>query len=82
VVALDAGDLVAVTDLMRGHEAALCALPYYFNESITRAAIEGGCHFCDLGGNTEIVFQQKKLHDAAMAAGVSVIPDCGLAPAW
>jgi len=47
---------------------------------MTRAAIEGGCHFCDLGGNTEIVFQQKKLHDAATAAGVSVIPDCGLAP--
>ena len=24
----------------------------------------GGCHFSDLGGNTEIVFEQKKLHDA------------------
>jgi lysine 6-dehydrogenase len=26
------------------------------------------------------VFQQKELHDRALAAGVSVIPDCGLAP--
>ena len=80
VVSLDASDFTAVVAQMKGHAAALCALPYYFNEPMTRAAIEGGCHFCDLGGNTEIVFQQKKLHDAATAAGVSVIPDCGLAP--
>jgi lysine 6-dehydrogenase len=78
--ALDAGDFGSVVDLMRGHDAALCALPYYFNEPMTRAAIEGGCHFCDLGGNTEIVFQQKKLHQSAADRGVSVIPDCGLAP--
>jgi lysine 6-dehydrogenase len=80
VVSLDASDYAAVVEQMKAHDAALCALPYYFNEPMTRAAIEGGCHFCDLGGNTEIVFQQKKLHDAALAAGVSVIPDCGLAP--
>ena len=79
-VPLDASDFESVAALMAGHEAALCALPYYFNEPMTRAAIDGGCHFSDLGGNTEIVFQQKKLHDAAAARGVSVIPDCGLAP--
>ena len=79
-VPLDAGDFEAVVALMKGHDATLCALPYYFNEPMTRAAIEGGSHFCDLGGNTEIVFQQKKLHDSACARGVSVIPDCGLAP--
>jgi lysine 6-dehydrogenase len=79
-VPLDASDFEAVVALMKGHDAALCALPYYFNEPMTRAAIDGGCHFCDLGGNTEIVFQQKKLQDSASARGVSVIPDCGLAP--
>ena len=79
-VPLDASDFEAVVALMKGHDAALCALPYYFNEPMTRAAIDGGCHFCDLGGNTEIVFQQKKLQDSAAARGVSVIPDCGLAP--
>jgi len=58
----------------------LCALPYYFNEPMTRLALEAGCHFADLGGNTGIVLEQKKHHDAARARGVSVIPDCGLAP--
>ncbi len=79
-VALDASDFGAVVGLMKGHDAAVCALPYYFNEPMTRAALESGCHFADLGGNTEIVFQQKKLHEAARARGLSVIPDCGLAP--
>jgi lysine 6-dehydrogenase len=77
---VDASDFAGVVGLMRGHDAALCALPYYFNEPMTRAAIESGCHFCDLGGNTEIVFQQQKLHEAAAARKISVVPDCGLAP--
>ena len=58
----------------------MSAIPYYYNGPMARAAVEAGCHFSDLGGNTEIVFEQKKLHDAALAKGVSVIPDCGLAP--
>ena len=80
LAALDAGDFEGTVGLMKGHDAALSALPYYFNEPMTRAAIESGCHLCDLGGNTEIVFQQKKHHAAAAAAGISIIPDCGLAP--
>ena len=73
-------DLVESVRLMREHNAAMCALPYYFNEPMTRAAIEAGCHFADLGGNTEIVMHQKKLHEEARAKGLSIIPDCGLAP--
>jgi lysine 6-dehydrogenase len=79
-VPLDARDHAAVLVAMRGHDAALCALPYYFNEAMTRLAIEAGCHFADLGGNTEIVFRQKQLDGDARARGVTVIPDCGLAP--
>jgi lysine 6-dehydrogenase len=77
---LDVRDREAVLALMRGSDAVMCALPYYFNLEMTRLAIEAGAHFCDLGGNTEIVFQQRELAEQASAAGVSVIPDCGLAP--
>jgi lysine 6-dehydrogenase len=80
LAALDAKDHGAVLELMRGHAAAMCALPYYFNEPMTRAAIEAGAHFADLGGNTEIVIRQKTLDGAARERRVSVIPDCGLAP--
>ncbi|MEZ4414101.1 MAG: saccharopine dehydrogenase C-terminal domain-containing protein [Gemmatimonadales bacterium] len=79
-VKLDVKDLPAVTALMRGHVSVMSAIPYYFNGPMAACAVEAGCNFADLGGNTEIVFEQKKLHDAALAKGLSVIPDCGLAP--
>jgi len=79
-VRLDVTDPVAVEGTMRGHTSAMSALPYYYNGPMARAAVEAGCHFSDLGGNTEIVFEQKKLDDQAVVRKVSVIPDCGLAP--
>src|SRR5512140_2289864 len=79
-VALDVNDHAATRKAMNGAKAVMCAVPYYFNMSMTEAAIDSGAHFSDLGGNTEIVFQQKALDGKAAAAGVTVIPDCGLAP--
>ncbi len=79
-VKLDVKDLPAATALMRGHVSVMSAIPYYFNGPMAACAVEAGCNFADLGGNTEIVFEQKKLHEAALAKGLSVIPDCGLAP--
>ncbi|MCU0619126.1 MAG: saccharopine dehydrogenase NADP-binding domain-containing protein, partial [Gemmatimonadaceae bacterium] len=61
-------------------DAVLSAIPYYFNGPLAALAVQAGVHFADLGGNTEIVFEQKRLHDAAVARGVSVVPDTGLAP--
>lgn len=65
---------------MTGHDAVMSAFPYYFNGPMAKLAVECGCHFSDLGGNTEIVLEQKKLDGAAKAKGLSIIPDCGLAP--
>jgi lysine 6-dehydrogenase len=79
-VKLDAKDEAAALALMKGHDAVMSALPYYFNGTMARLAVEAGCHFSDLGGNTEIVMEQKKLDGSAKAKGLSVIPDCGLAP--
>jgi lysine 6-dehydrogenase len=79
-VRLDVTDPVAVQETLRGHTSVMSAIPYYSTGPRARAAVEAGCHFSDLGGNTEIVFEQKKLHDQAVARDVSVIPDCGLAP--
>ncbi len=79
-VSLDAKDPKAIARALDGVSAVMCALPYYFNLEMTRLAIEAGVPFCDLGGNTEIVFQQKGLDAAARAKGITVVPDCGLAP--
>jgi lysine 6-dehydrogenase len=77
---LDVRDANAVRAFFRTGEAVMSAIPYYFNFDLARLAVESKVHFCDLGGNTEIVFQQKELHAKAQDAGVTVIPDCGVAP--
>src|SRR4051812_11637813 len=77
---LDVRDAEAVSALMRESDAVMSALPYYFNYEMAVCAVDAGVHFCDLGGNTDIVFQQKTLHERARADGASIIPDCGLAP--
>jgi lysine 6-dehydrogenase len=77
---LDVRDREAVLAVMRESDAVMSAIPYYFNLALAECAVEAGVHFCDLGGNTEIVFQQKELAERAKAKGVTVIPDCGVAP--
>jgi lysine 6-dehydrogenase len=77
---VDANDRGAIREVMQGIDATMSAFPYYFNLGMAVAAVDSGSHFCDLGGNTEIVLQQKELHERAVAKGVSIIPDCGLAP--
>lgn len=77
---LDVKQAERLRRMLRSHDAVMNALPYYFNYSVARAAIGAGLHYADLGGNTEIVQKQKTLHAAAQKKGVSVIPDCGLAP--
>ena len=79
-VAVDANDRTGIRRVMEGVSATMSAFPYYFNLGMSVAAVEAGSHFCDLGGNTEIVLQQKGLHERAREKGLSVIPDCGLAP--
>ncbi len=80
LITLDVKNPTAVQAAMAGVTSVMCAIPYYFNLPMTEAAIAAGAHFSDLGGNTEIVEQQKALNAKAAAAGVTVIPDCGLAP--
>jgi lysine 6-dehydrogenase len=77
---LDVRDHDAVLGAMRQCDAVMSAIPYYFNFDMARLAVEAGVHFCDLGGNTEIVFKQKELDAQARQKNITVVPDCGLAP--
>lgn len=77
---VDVTDEAAVVSLMRGHVAVGAAVSFRYNEALTRAAIRAGCHLCDLGGNDEVVARQRRLHGDAVAAGVTIVPNCGLAP--
>lgn len=56
------------------------AAGYHLNEALTRVAIDKKIHFCDLGGNNDVVKKQLALNDEAEAAGIVAVFDCGLAP--
>jgi lysine 6-dehydrogenase len=77
---VDAADNAAAVELMRGHDSAISCVNYWYNESLSRSAIETRTNFCDLGGNNYVVDSQLALDAEAKAAGINIIPDCGLAP--
>ena len=77
---LEAEDRGSVVAALRACDAAVNALPYRYNEALARAAIAAGTHLCDLGGSHEMVARQQRLDPAARRRGVTILPDCGLAP--
>ncbi len=77
---LDLADRAGVAQLMKPCDVAVSCVPYFLNLELTRTAIDAGTHFCDLGGNNDVVRAQLALSAKARKAGVTVVPDCGLAP--
>lgn len=53
---------------------------YKLNQALTECCIQNKTHFIDLGGNNSVVDAQFAMSDKAAKAGITVIPDCGLAP--
>jgi len=79
-IGLDVSDNVALRETLKGVEVTLSAVPYFFNLEITKACIEVGSSLCDMGGHTGVVREQLALDAEAKAAGISIVPDCGMGP--
>ena len=77
---VNASDKSTASQVLEGMSACISAVPYFLNVSLTRAAIDARVHFNDLGGNTDVVLKQLGMDEEARQAGVSIIPDCGVAP--
>lgn len=77
---LDVSNRQALIETLEPFDAAMSAVPYYYNLEITRAAITAGAHLCDLGGHTDVVLTQLALNEEARNANVCVVPDCGMGP--
>ena len=77
---VDAADRKQLKVLFAKVDTVTSEVSYKLNLLHTEVAIATGTHLCDLGGNLKVVEKQLKLHDKAKDAGITVIPDCGLAP--
>ncbi|MCK4304669.1 MAG: saccharopine dehydrogenase NADP-binding domain-containing protein [Candidatus Eisenbacteria sp.] len=76
----DLQDLAKLAPLVDGYDGLISVASYRLNQVLTGLAIERGLHMIDLGGNPGVVRGQLELDAAARKAGVTVVPDCGLAP--
>jgi lysine 6-dehydrogenase len=80
VVQVDASDVNAVAKLAEGCALILNGVPYKYVLDVTRAAIQAKVPAVDFGGDTEVVMKQLELSDQAAAAGITIVPDCGMGP--
>ncbi|MGE5177115.1 MAG: saccharopine dehydrogenase family protein [Hyphomicrobiales bacterium] len=78
--ALDVANEPRLVERLQGYDVVISAVPYFLNLILTRAAIAARVSFCDLGGNTDLVREQETLDGLAKESGVTIVPDCGLAP--
>lgn len=76
----DASDATALTSALAGIDVTISALPYRFNLLALDAAAAAGSHFCDMGGQTEILLQQLTRAARFRERSLAAIPDCGQAP--
>ncbi|MCP4292410.1 MAG: saccharopine dehydrogenase [bacterium] len=76
----DVRDSELMSPLMADADVAISAVNYWFNADLAAMAVSGKTHFLDLGGNNDIVAREFELNDEATAAGITIVPDCGLAP--
>jgi len=65
---------------IENHDVVIGAVSYRYNLALTRACIEAGKHFVDLGGNNEVVRKQLLLDGTAIDHGSKISPDNGIAP--
>ena len=74
---IDTTDHPALVETLRGFDLALGALPGDYGYKTLEASVEAGVDIVDISFTPEDPLQ---LDDAAKKAGVTMIPDCGVAP--
>ena len=77
---VDASDVSTVAPHLDGATGLISSVHYVFNLEMTKLAIAKKVHMTDFGGNTDVVRQQLALDADAAAAGVTIVPDCGMGP--
>jgi lysine 6-dehydrogenase len=77
---VDALNPDSLGNAIKDADVLLSCVPYWMHPQIAKVAIANGIHMLDLGGNTEVTRETLAMDEAAKVAGVTLVPDCGLAP--
>ena len=79
-IVADVSDSKSMLNILTGTDVMISAVPYKFNLNLTKIAIESNTSMVDLGGHTNIVREQLSMDKDAKAAGITIVPDCGMGP--
>ncbi len=79
-IRIDASNINRLKPILQGVDSFISALPFAYNLTLTKLAIQIKANMCDIGGETPLVRQQLKYNHQARKAGVSIVPDCGMGP--
>jgi lysine 6-dehydrogenase len=74
---MDAPELVGA---VREADVVVSCLPFFLNEDLMRLTLKERVSYCDLGGNKGTVARQLSKASEAREAGITLVPDCGIAP--
>lgn len=77
---VNALDPTNLSKFLEDVDVLLSCVPYWMHPKIAKVAIETKTNMVDLGGNTEVTMETLKMDELAKSAGVSLVPDTGLAP--
>ncbi len=77
---VDASDHEGLVEFLQPVQTLLSAVPWFMHPQVARGALEAGTNMVDLGGNTDVCRDVLAFDGEAKEAGVTFIPDCGLAP--
>ncbi len=80
VVHTDVTDHDGLAAALRGADAVLNAVHYYFNLNVMRACLEAKAHYTDMGGLFHNTRKQLLLHDEFAAADLTAVLGMGSAP--
>ncbi len=78
--AVNALDPAGLAEFLHDVDVLLSCVPYWMHPRIAAVAIQTKTHMVDLGGNTEITMETLAMDEQAKSAGVTLVPDTGLAP--
>lgn len=77
---VDALDPEELGEFLDPVDVLLSCVPYWMHPRVASVAIQHKTHMVDMGGDTAVAWETLKLDEEAKAAGVTIVPDTGLAP--
>ncbi|HWA49558.1 MAG TPA: saccharopine dehydrogenase NADP-binding domain-containing protein [Dongiaceae bacterium] len=76
---VDVADPKALTQVAKGQDAIISALPFFLNPGVAQVCAEVGAHYFDL---TEDVETTRAVREVSKNSPVAFAPQCGLAPGF